>query len=122
MTSSNGEQTMSNRSGKKSFRSKKGAKPSSLSANQPLQQSYAVDPLKKIEVSKEIVNMSQELLDLMDFHGLARMTFTLYQEEINFQKLIAFTKQTLRTNKAILRKDRLEKEAADDVMRQASAS
>jgi hypothetical protein len=48
--------------------------------------------MKKIEVAKEIVNSAQELLDLMEFHGLARITFTLNQEEINFQKLIAFTK------------------------------
>lgn len=78
--------------------------------------------MKKIEVAKEIVNSAQELLDLMEFHGLARITFTLNQEEINFQKLIAFTKQILKTNKAILRKDKLEKEAADEILQQDSKS
>jgi hypothetical protein len=41
--------------------------------------------------------MVKELLELLEFHGVARMKFSLEPEDIKFQKLVAMLKQILKT-------------------------
>ena len=49
-------------------------------------------------------------MELLNFHGLSRMAFTLNQDEIRFQKMVAFLKHILKTHQANERQMKLDKE------------
>ena len=45
----------------------------------------------------DIITTIQELMELLEFHGVSRMKFSLEPEDIKFQKLVVMLKQILKT-------------------------
>ena len=61
--------------------------------------------------SSETILIAAEVMELLQFHGLSRLAFTLNEDDIKFQKMVALLKQILKTHQNNERQMKLNQES-----------
>ena len=63
---------------------------------------------RAVQASSEIIDMIEELMELLEFHGLQRMFYSLDLEKIKFQKMVQYLRQLLKRQKAVVLQHELD--------------